>query len=100
MSWADEHCEVTEMLRATCVHCRPAAERRRLDAVELDLRKYGAGPATREIAPDAHFEDGPIFTARYDSGTCPRCHIPFHKANLGRSNRRSFWCERCQKLYT
>jgi endonuclease-8 len=31
---------------------------------------------------------------------CPRCHIPFHKANLGRSNRRSFWCERCQKLYT
>jgi endonuclease-8 len=30
---------------------------------------------------------------------CPHCHIPFHKANLGRSNRRSFWCERCQKLY-
>lgn len=79
MSWADEHCEVTEMLRATCAHCRPAAERRRLDAVELDLRKYGAGPATREIAPDAHFEDGPIFTARYDSGTCPRCHIPLGK---------------------
>jgi endonuclease-8 len=31
--------------------------------------------------------------------TCSRHHIPFHKANLGRSNRRSFWCERCQKLY-
>ena len=30
---------------------------------------------------------------------CPRCHIPFHKANLGRSNRRSFWCENCQVLY-
>jgi endonuclease-8 len=30
---------------------------------------------------------------------CPRCHIPFHKANLGKSNRRSFWCERCQKRY-
>jgi endonuclease VIII len=30
---------------------------------------------------------------------CPRCHIPFHKAKLGRSNRRSFWCERCQKRY-
>lgn len=30
---------------------------------------------------------------------CPRCHIPFHKANLGRSNRRSFYCERCQKRY-
>lgn len=30
---------------------------------------------------------------------CPRCDIPFHKANLGRSNRRSFYCERCQKRY-
>lgn len=30
---------------------------------------------------------------------CPRCNIPFRKANLGRSNRRSFYCERCQKLY-
>jgi endonuclease-8 len=31
--------------------------------------------------------------------TCPRCHIPFSKAHLGRSNRRSFFCERCQKRY-
>jgi endonuclease-8 len=31
--------------------------------------------------------------------TCPRCHIPFKKAHLGRSNRRSFFCERCQKRY-
>lgn len=31
---------------------------------------------------------------------CPRCDIPFHKANLGRTNRRSFYCERCQKRYT
>ena len=30
---------------------------------------------------------------------CPRCDIPFLKANLGRSNRRSFYCERCQKRY-
>lgn len=30
---------------------------------------------------------------------CPRCHIPFHKANLGLSRRRSFYCERCQKRY-
>ena len=30
---------------------------------------------------------------------CPRCHIPFHKAHLGRTNRRSFFCERCQKRY-
>lgn len=30
---------------------------------------------------------------------CPRCHIPFRKGKLGRSNRRSFYCERCQKRY-
>ena len=31
--------------------------------------------------------------------TCPRCNIPFKKAVLGRSQRRSFFCERCQKRY-
>jgi len=31
--------------------------------------------------------------------TCPRCNIPFKKAHLGRTNRRSFFCERCQKRY-
>ena len=31
---------------------------------------------------------------------CPRCKIPFVKAKaLGRSKRRSFYCERCQKRY-
>ncbi|MDB5815211.1 MAG: endonuclease [Rhodocyclales bacterium] len=30
---------------------------------------------------------------------CPRCHIPFVKAHLGKTNRRSFFCERCQKRY-
>jgi endonuclease-8 len=30
---------------------------------------------------------------------CPRCHIRYTKAHLGRSNRRSFFCERCQKRY-
>ena len=36
----------------------------------------------------------------HTKSTCPRCHIPFHKGYLGRSKRRSFWCERCQKHYT
>ena len=31
---------------------------------------------------------------------CPRCDIPFKKAKLGSTQRRSFYCERCQKLYT
>jgi len=30
---------------------------------------------------------------------CPRCHIPFIKKHLGTTNRRSFYCERCQKRY-
>jgi endonuclease-8 len=31
---------------------------------------------------------------------CPRCNIPFHKAYLGKTNRRSFFCNSCQILYT
>jgi endonuclease VIII len=30
---------------------------------------------------------------------CPRCQIPFVKAYLGTTDRRSFYCERCQKRY-
>ena len=31
--------------------------------------------------------------------TCPRCQIPFVKAHLGTTNRRSFFCEGCQVRY-
>jgi endonuclease-8 len=31
--------------------------------------------------------------------TCPRCNIPFVKAHLGRTHRRSFYCENCQVRY-
>jgi endonuclease VIII len=31
--------------------------------------------------------------------TCPRCEIPFVKAHLGKTQRRSFFCERCQLRY-
>ena len=31
--------------------------------------------------------------------TCPRCKIPFSKSHLGRTQRRSFWCENCQLQY-
>ncbi len=31
--------------------------------------------------------------------TCPRCEIPFEKKYLGRTNRRSFFCNNCQTLY-
>ncbi|MGV7210746.1 DNA-formamidopyrimidine glycosylase family protein [Oxalobacteraceae bacterium A2-2] len=35
----------------------------------------------------------------HTKSTCPRCHIPFHKGQLGTTRRRSFWCENCQKRY-
>jgi endonuclease-8 len=31
--------------------------------------------------------------------TCPRCGIPLVKAHLGRTHRRSFFCENCQVRY-
>ncbi len=31
--------------------------------------------------------------------TCPRCNIPYTKAHLGQTQRRAFYCERCQKRY-
>lgn len=30
---------------------------------------------------------------------CPECHLPFTKKHLGKTNRRSFFCTRCQQLY-
>lgn len=32
--------------------------------------------------------------------TCPRDHIPFVKKHLGKTHRRSFYCTKCQHLYT
>lgn len=31
--------------------------------------------------------------------TCPRCEIPMQKAYLGKTKRRSFYCDNCQKQY-
>lgn len=31
---------------------------------------------------------------------CPRCNIPLVKEYLGKTNRRTFYCENCQQLYT
>jgi len=30
---------------------------------------------------------------------CPRCNIPFHVEYLGKTKRRSFFCNNCQELY-
>ncbi len=31
--------------------------------------------------------------------TCPRCKIPLNKNYLGKTNRRTFYCNNCQELY-
>jgi endonuclease-8 len=35
----------------------------------------------------------------HNRSICPRDQIPFQRAYLGRTHRRSFFCERCQKKY-
>lgn len=35
----------------------------------------------------------------HTKSTCPRCKIAFLKAHLGRSPRRTFYCEHCQRRY-
>ena len=35
----------------------------------------------------------------YNKKICPRCNIPIERKNLGRTNRRSFYCNNCQTLY-
>jgi endonuclease-8 len=30
---------------------------------------------------------------------CPRCNIPAHKEYVGKTNRRTFFCDNCQVLY-
>jgi endonuclease VIII len=35
----------------------------------------------------------------HNKSVCPRDHIPFKRAYLGKTNRRSFYCTICQHLY-
>jgi endonuclease-8 len=35
----------------------------------------------------------------HNQKTCLRCHLPFHREHLGKTNRRTFYCTNCQKLY-
>jgi endonuclease-8 len=35
----------------------------------------------------------------YEQDNCPRNHIPFNKADTGKTRRRSFFCNKCQLLY-
>lgn len=36
----------------------------------------------------------------YEQDTCPRNHTPFRKADLGKTKRHTYYCNKCQVLYT
>ena len=36
----------------------------------------------------------------HNRGRCPRHDVPLQRAHLGKTHRRSFFCNRCQKLHT
>lgn len=36
----------------------------------------------------------------HTKSTCQRCHIPLRKEYLGKTNRRTFYCTNCQRLYS
>lgn len=76
------------------------------------LSKVGALPATklRDLVREARqysfdfFEWKKAYVLKkhwlaHTKRTCPRCDIPFVKAHLGKTNRRSFYCENCQIRY-
>jgi endonuclease-8 len=35
----------------------------------------------------------------YSKKTCPRDKVPFHKADTGKSHRRTFYCDKCMLFY-
>jgi endonuclease VIII len=35
----------------------------------------------------------------YEQSICPRDHIPFHKADLGKTKRHTYYCDVCEVLY-
>lgn len=76
------------------------------------LSQVGALPAAklRELVEQTHRYGGEFLAWKkafvlkqhwlaHNKSTCPRCDIPFTKGKLGKTNRRSFCCERCQVRY-
>ena len=35
----------------------------------------------------------------YEQKTCPRDDIPFHKADLGKTKRHTYYCDKCEVMY-
>jgi endonuclease-8 len=46
----------------------------------------------RQRVLSKHFE-------AYEQDMCPRDHVPFHKADLGKTKRHTYYCDKCEVLY-
>lgn len=72
MTEREEWCDVMDMAKAGCAHCRPPAERRRLAAAEEELKQSAGSPRRLRdvgaIDPDA----GSTLIA-VSATRCPRC---------------------------
>ena len=76
------------------------------------LSRVGAMPATklRELVREARqYSFDFLYWKRrfqlrahwlaHNKSLCPRDHIKYQRGYLGERERRSFWCERCQRRY-
>jgi endonuclease-8 len=76
------------------------------------LSKIGKLPAARlhALVKEAHHYSHQFYEWKkkfelkkhwlaHNKKICPRDDIPFIRQHLGRTNRRTFYCEKCQKLY-
>lgn len=78
----DDWCDVMEMLRATCVHCRPPAERRALDRLADQIaHNTPSAPRLVNVAPGPFWENGTPVAAKF-SGRCPQCKETFQAGEM------------------
>jgi hypothetical protein len=68
-------CDVMDMARPGCAHCRPAAQRQQFATFERELAgPPGHAPYDREVSRGSDFELGPLTVAR-QAGRCPVCKL-------------------------
>jgi hypothetical protein len=74
------------MDRAGCAHCRPPAERARLERLDRQLRAGTSSPPGRAIDEDPNFELSHPVPAKHRA-TCPVCRYIIEPGDLIRCAR-------------
>ncbi|QEH41317.1 endonuclease [Chitinophaga sp. XS-30] len=71
-------------------------------ALPLKKRKELVREAVRYSFDFLHWKKAGVLKKHWQAHTkktCPRCHIPLEKAHMGKTNRRTFYCDNCQVRY-